>query len=118
MPLKKAAAAITTGVADDKLITSGGMKKMAVSRVTRNYQVTVPREIRETCDIREGDVILFTREEGAITLRKVDKSLMAKCFGIWKRPHVKAPWLVDKILKGEAEKRLKGLIARQEGGPE
>lgn len=81
---------------------------MAVSRVTRNYQVTVPREIRELAGIRVGDMVLFVREGDEVVLKRIDKDLLSKGFGMWKRAQEKTPWLVNKLLRGEAEKRLKG----------
>ncbi|MBI2144233.1 AbrB/MazE/SpoVT family DNA-binding domain-containing protein [Candidatus Woesearchaeota archaeon] len=81
---------------------------MAVSRVTRNYQVTVPRELRELADIKVGDTMLFVREGEDILLKKIDKDLLGRGFGLWKRAQEKTPWLVDK-LRTEAERRFKGL---------
>lgn len=82
---------------------------MAVSRVTRNYQITVPREIRELADVKIGDIMLIRKEGEDIILRKVDKDLLAKGFGLWKKAQEKTPWLVNKLLRKEAESRLKKL---------
>ncbi len=82
---------------------------MAVSKVTRNYQVTVPREIRELADIKVGDTLLFIKEGDDVVLRRIDKEMMGKAFGLWKKSQEKTPWLVNKLLRGEAEKRLKRL---------
>ena len=82
---------------------------MAVSRVTRNYQVTVPREIRELAGVKVGDTLLFIREGEDVVLRKIDKDLLAKGFGLWKKAKEKTPWLVTKLLRTEAEKRLSKL---------
>ena len=82
---------------------------MAVSRVTRNYQVTVPREIRELVDIKVGDMLLFIREGEEVVLRKINKDLLAQGFGLWKKTREKTPWLVTKLIRSEAEKRLSKL---------
>ena len=84
---------------------------MAVSRVTRNYQVTVPREIRELAGVKVGDTLLFAREGEDVVIRKIDKDLLARGFGLWKKAKEKTPWLVTKLLRGEAEKRLSKLKA-------
>lgn len=81
---------------------------MAVSRVTRNFQVTVPREIRELAGIKEGDTLLFVKEGDEILLKRINKELLSKGFGLWKKSQEKTPWLVNKLLRGEAEKRQKG----------
>ena len=72
---------------------------MAVSKVTRNYQVTVPREIRELAGIKEGDTLLFTVEGEDVILKKVNKELLGKAFGLWKRAQEKTPWIVNKLIK-------------------
>ncbi len=81
---------------------------MAVSRVTRNYQVTVPREIRELAGIKVGDTVLFARDGDEVMLKRIDKDMLSRGFGMWKRAQDKTPWLVNKLLRSEAEKRLKG----------
>ena len=80
---------------------------MAVSRVTRNYQVTVPREIRELADIKIGDTVLFIKEGEDIVLRRIDKELLSKGFGLWKKAQEKTPWLVDRFLRKEARQTPK-----------
>ncbi len=80
---------------------------MAVSKVTRNYQVTVPREVREVANIKEGDTLLFVKEDGDIVLRKIDKDILRNSFGIWKRAQEKSSWSVNRLIRSEAEKRLK-----------
>jgi AbrB family looped-hinge helix DNA binding protein len=76
---------------------------MAVSRVTRNFQITVPREIREMADVKVGDVMLFAKEGEQIVLHKIDKELMGKGFGLWKRAQEKTPWLMNKLLRPPQE---------------
>lgn len=78
---------------------------MAVSRVTRNYQVTVPREIRELASIKVGDTLLFSKEGDEVVVKRVDKDALSRGFGLWKRAQEKTPWLVNKLLRTEAEKK-------------
>lgn len=78
---------------------------MAVSRVTRNYQVTVPREIRELTSIKVGDTLLFSKEGDEVIVKRVDKDVLSRGFGLWKRAQEKTPWLVNKLLRTEAEKK-------------
>ena len=80
---------------------------MAVSRVTRNYQVTVPREIRELAEIKVGDTILFMKEGEDIILRRINKELLSRGFGLWKKAQEKTPWLVDRFLRKEARQAPK-----------
>jgi AbrB family looped-hinge helix DNA binding protein len=44
---------------------------MATTKVTRNYQVTIPSEIRKRVEVKAGDTLLieYAEEEDAIRLR-------------------------------------------------
>ena len=44
-----------------------------VVKVTRNYQVTIPAEMRTAFDIKEGDLIKFVAEKDRIVLLPVKK---------------------------------------------
>jgi len=45
---------------------------MAKMRVTRNYQVTIPSEVREELDIKEGDYVLIeTHGKDQAVLKKI-----------------------------------------------
>ncbi len=57
---------------------------MGISKVTRNFQVTLPSDIRDATGIREGDRILFTTEDGKVELRKLDEDIIARTAGLWK----------------------------------
>lgn len=58
---------------------------MGISIVTRNFQVTLPKDVRERSRIMEGDKILVdVDEEGRIVLNVLKKSPVEESFGIWK----------------------------------
>lgn len=42
---------------------------MATTRVTRNFQVTIPAEIRKALSIRIGTLVDFVIEKGALVIR-------------------------------------------------
>jgi AbrB family looped-hinge helix DNA binding protein len=57
---------------------------MALSKVTRNYQVTIPRDIRELEDLHIGDKVLFIIEgPHRIHVMKYDKDIISKTAGLW-----------------------------------
>ncbi len=58
---------------------------MGVSKVTRNFQVTIPADIRQLIDIAEGDRVLFTATKGRLELRKLDDDLITRTAGLWKQ---------------------------------
>jgi AbrB family looped-hinge helix DNA binding protein len=43
---------------------------MPVSKVTRNYQITIPKEVRERLGINVGDVLIVDVEGNKVVLRK------------------------------------------------
>ncbi len=44
-------------------------------RVTRNYQVTIPAEVRRELGVRVGDVLIVRAEGDRIVMRKADVGL-------------------------------------------
>jgi len=57
---------------------------MGITSVTRNYQVTIPKDIRELQDIKIGDKIVFSIEGGRVEVFKLRKETAEKVFGSWK----------------------------------
>ena len=52
---------------------SGFMGKRRVlgnSRVGRRFQITIPKDVRETFLFKQGDLVLFIEEDGKLTLTK------------------------------------------------
>ena len=77
---------------------------MALTKVTRNYQITVPRDIREQAHIVEGDKLLITFDTGGIMLKKMNEDWFRKAFGSWR--NVKDPVAyVREMRKGWAVRR-------------
>ena len=62
---------------------------MSMTKVTRNYQITVPRDIREIANIKEGDKLVITMENEEIKIKKMDKDVFKKAFGSWKNAKIK-----------------------------
>ena len=56
---------------------------MGISKVTRNYQITLPKDIRKIVGIKEGDEVVITIDDGSIKIFKADKDIIAKTAGIW-----------------------------------
>jgi len=44
-----------------------------VSKVTRNYQITIPCEIREMLDIKEGEYVEFEIEGDKVIIRSIKR---------------------------------------------
>ncbi|PIN75342.1 hypothetical protein COV18_04095 [Candidatus Woesearchaeota archaeon CG10_big_fil_rev_8_21_14_0_10_37_12] len=56
---------------------------MGISKITRNYQVTLPKDIREIKDLNVGDKVLFVLEGDKIDLVKMSKDIITKTAGLW-----------------------------------
>lgn len=58
---------------------------MPIVTVTRNYQITIPEEIRKKKGIKEGDrVIAKLNDEGKIVIETLRGSIVEETFGAWK----------------------------------
>ena len=80
---------------------------MSITKVTRNYQITVPRDIREQARIQEGDKLVITMENNEIKMKKFDEDSFKKAFGIWKDVKDSIKYVRD--LRKEWESRRKRL---------
>ena len=81
---------------------------MGTSRVTRNFQVTIPQDIRQTQHFKEGDNILFISAEGEVIMKKASKEIIKACIGIWKNMKESSEEYV-RNLRAESEERMKRL---------
>ncbi len=81
---------------------------MAISKVTRNYQLTIPREIRETMDIRVGDTVFLFADGNEIKMSKKEMDAVEKSFGVWGNLKEDSVGYVRKI-RNASEKRRKRL---------
>ena len=52
--------------------------------VTRNFQLTLSKDVREEADIKIGERIKEVVDEGRIILEKIKKSPVDSAAGIWK----------------------------------
>ena len=48
------------------------------SKVTRNGQITIPKAIRDRCNVQEGDTVVFEVQDGRVLLRFVDPVPMSR----------------------------------------
>ena len=46
---------------------------MPITKVTRNYQITIPVEIRKALGIREGELLEVELENGKIIIKRLKK---------------------------------------------
>lgn len=56
---------------------------MGISKITRNYQVTLPKDVRELKNFEVGDKVLFVPEGDRIGIVKLDKKVISSAAGLW-----------------------------------
>ena len=58
---------------------------MGIAKVTRNYQVTIPKDVRTMQQIEIGDTVLFALEGNKIDFLKLEKNkILDSMAGAWK----------------------------------
>jgi len=57
---------------------------MGVSKMTRNFQVTIPKDVRHLKRLKEGDRVLFAVDGERVELHKVDEDTVSAAAGLWK----------------------------------
>lgn len=57
---------------------------MGVSKITRNFQVTIPEDIRKLKGYKQGDELVFLMDNGEVKLVKKESEIIEDTSGIWK----------------------------------
>lgn len=80
---------------------------MGIAKVTRNFQVTIPKDARKMFNISVGDTLLVSPREKEVVIKKLDENPVDASCGIWKS----AKDAVKFVREGRAEyeKRAKRL---------
>lgn len=56
---------------------------MGISKITRNFQVTLPKDVRELKDFKVGEKVLFLVEGNRVDIVKIDKNAVKDAAGLW-----------------------------------
>ena len=57
---------------------------MGISKITRNFQVTLPKDVRELKHFKVGDEVLFVVDDDSIDIVKMDKEIIKAAAGLWR----------------------------------
>ena len=57
---------------------------MGITKITRNYQITIPKDVRELKGLKEGDSIIFSIQGNNVDILKVSKDVINSAAGLWK----------------------------------
>ena len=58
---------------------------MGMAKITRNFQVTLPKDVREVKGLKEGDSVLFAIEGNNVDIVKLDKNILKEAAGLWSK---------------------------------
>ena len=56
---------------------------MTLVHVTRNYQITLGRDVRRAMEVHIGDKLIAEVQNERIILKKAEKNPVTEAFGIW-----------------------------------
>ncbi|MEK6928372.1 MAG: AbrB/MazE/SpoVT family DNA-binding domain-containing protein [Nanoarchaeota archaeon] len=56
---------------------------MGIAKITRNFQVTLPKDVRKIVGVKEGDEVLFIVDGNNVSLLKSEKDSIMAAAGIW-----------------------------------
>ena len=79
---------------------------MGIAKITRNYQITIPKDIREMKDLKEGDSVVFTIDGNKVQLIKMNKDSIRLAAGLWNKAKESGVEYERKIREGW-KRRLK-----------
>ena len=57
---------------------------MGIAKITRNYQVTLPKDVRTLKKLEEGDTIIFALEGNRVDIVKLDRDIITSTAGLWR----------------------------------
>ncbi|MBI5388759.1 AbrB/MazE/SpoVT family DNA-binding domain-containing protein [Candidatus Woesearchaeota archaeon] len=73
---------------------------MGTSKITRNYQVTLPKDVRKIGEYKIGDKVLFMVKEGRLELVKMDTQIIEDAAGLWKETPERGIEYENRVRKG------------------
>ena len=84
--------------------------RMGIAKVTTNYQVTIPKDIRRIHGIKIGDTVLFAVEGDKIHFMNMDREkILTEISGSWKNEITGSSTAYVKKLRSGWSKRTKRL---------
>lgn len=78
---------------------------MAISKITRNYQITLPRSVRENVHLDIGDTLHIITDGDQIILTKKNVDVIEKTFGTWKKVTGSSVDYVRKMRKDSSKRQ-------------
>jgi len=57
---------------------------MGIAKITRNFQITLPKDVRKVVGVKEGDEVLFVIADNKVFFVKSEEDPIMAAEGIWK----------------------------------
>ncbi|SMH72276.1 Regulators of stationary/sporulation gene expression [Candidatus Nitrosotalea okcheonensis] len=73
-------------IARISLLYSKEISEMNIGSITTKGQITIPKEIRASLDLKEGDKVIFVIEGGQTIIRKASRERLSEIL------HRQKPW--------------------------
>ena len=54
------------------------MSELSIGSITTKGQITIPKEIRTSLDLKEGDKVIFAIEDGQATIKKASRERLSE----------------------------------------
>jgi len=79
---------------------------MGISKITRNFQITLPKDVREMKNLNVGDRVVFIIKEDKVDLVKLDKDIIKRTAGLWEGIKETGIEYENRVRKGWKKRRL------------
>jgi len=80
---------------------------MSLSKITRNFQVTIPRDVREVKNLQVGDKIIFVMNGEHVEITKANKDSLRAAAGLWSDMNETGIEYERRLRKGWNKRRVK-----------
>lgn len=54
------------------------MSELSIGSITTKGQITIPKDIRTSLDLKEGDRVIFAIEDGQATIKKASRERLSE----------------------------------------
>ena len=85
---------------------------MGISKITRNCQITLPKDVRKVIGLKEGDEVVFIIDGDKVRLVKSDEDIIKRTAGIWGDIGMTGQEYQRRIRKGWSRRLRKQYAAR------
>jgi len=79
---------------------------MGISKITRNFQITLPKDVREIKNFHVGEKVMFVVEGDKVDIIKLDKDIIKQTAGLWEGLNETGQEYERRVRKDWAKRRV------------